>query len=319
MTVLRIALLALLSLCAAQVALADDRSENESVVERARLHFKAGVDYYRDGDFSASLIEFKRAYAAVTNYRVLYNLGQVSQELRDYPEAKRYYEQYLREGGDAIDANRKQEVLTALARLRTRIAALVLSSTAPDAEYFVDDVSVGQGPLDEPVLVGAGRHRVSASAPGRARATEVVEAAGGETIEVRLELPALEVAAPVAKHSAAAGASAAHSTPAADGGSNVALWLGIGTGALAISATVLGVLAAEAGAEYRDALGHKISASQLDQLHDDATGKALATDILLAATLVTGGLTLYFALQDHDTERAHLELGPGRLQLRGAF
>ncbi|HKU38487.1 MAG TPA: PEGA domain-containing protein [Polyangiales bacterium] len=316
----RIVLSVVLVLVAAQRARAEDPVlEPSSGVERARLHFKAGVDYYRDGDYSAALIEFKRAYAASPNYRVLYNLGQVSQELRDYPEAKRYYETYLREGGEGIDAARKQEVGTALVRLRARIAEIVVSSSVEDAEFFVDDVSVGQGPFDEPLLVSAGRRRISASAPGFARATQVIEAAGGETLEVHLELAELTPAAVAAQLPAPAAHSSEELAPAAKSGSSVALWLGLGTGALAISAGVLGYLALEAGKDYREALDHKISASQLDDLHDDAMGKALATDILLAATVVSGGLTLYFALSGGDEERAHLELGPGRLRLRGQF
>src|SRR5262245_23071216 len=84
-------------------------------VDTGRSHFKNGVDYYRDGDLGAALIEFKRAYAAAPNYRLLYNLGQVSHELLDYTNAQAYFQRYLSEGGAEIEAARRQEVETALA------------------------------------------------------------------------------------------------------------------------------------------------------------------------------------------------------------
>jgi tetratricopeptide (TPR) repeat protein len=324
----RVALAALWVLCTAAPVLAEDPpaaasgSDRQSDVERARQHFRAGVDYYRDGDLAASLVEFKRAYATAPNYRVLYNLGQVSQELREYPDAKRYYERYLHEAGDALDASRKQEVAAALLKVRSRIAELMLSSSASDAEYFVDDVSLGRGPFDEPVLVSAGSHRVSASAPGRVRTTQVIDAAGGETLAIQLDLPQIELAQTrEPQPTPAAGGSSPRTDEAGPG---PALWLGISTGVLAAGAGVLSALAARDGADYRAALERKTTPKELDDLHDSATAKALAADILWGATAVTGALTLYFALSDDGSERqpdarARLDLGPGRIDLRGRF
>jgi hypothetical protein len=86
----------------------------------------------------------------------------------------------------------------------------------------------------------------------------------------------------------------------------------------------MSVLAAGDGDEYRDALARKTTPQELDDLHDSAAAKALAADILWVATAVTGGLTLYFALLDDDSERdpearTRLDLGPGSLRLRSAF
>ena len=298
-------------------------SEKVSDVELARQHFRAGVDYYRDGDLSASLVEFKRAYMIAPNFRVLYNLGQVSQELREYPDAKRYYERYLREGADQVDAARKQEVTAALVKVRARIAELVLTSSVADAEYFVDDVSVGKGPLHEPVTVSAGSHRVSASAPGRVRTAKQVDVGGGETLEVELELRPIELAQ-AAEAPPPAAALAESMRPDEKRGPGPALWLGISTGVLVASAGVLSVLAARDGAYYRDTLERKTTPAELEDLHDRAAAKALAADILFAAAAVTGGLTIYFALSDDSAEdkpeaQARLDLGPGSLQVSGAF
>ena len=290
------------------------RAEDEDV-DTGRSHFKAGVDYYRDGDLNTALIEFKRAYAAAPNYRLLYNLGQVSHELRDYTEAQRYFQRYLREGAGEIEPARKQEVELALAKIAGRIASVVVSCNLANAEIFVDDESVGKSPMGEPVRVSAGTRRISAAISGRPRVTQVIEAAGGDTIVVKLEFPPAPAVASAAQHPA--------TQPVEESsGLSPAVWIGIGTGALAVGAGVMAILAAQDSAAYQDALDRPTSANELKELHDSATTKALVTDILLGATVVGAAATVWVALDSGSEERepsAQLSIGAGSVSFRGRF
>jgi tetratricopeptide (TPR) repeat protein len=300
---------------AAQPAASPDAPD----VDAARTHFKLGIDSYRDSDLPTALIEFKRAYAASPNYRLLYNLGQVCQELRDYPEAERYFKQYLRDGAGEIDTARKQQVETELAKVKLRIASLVLTTNIENAEWFVDDVPSGHAPLADVVRISAGRHRIAAVGSGGARATKVVDAAGGETqvIEVTFT-PAANAALPAAAQSN----QVASAAPAQK--SSAALWMGIGTGALAVGAGVMGYLAYRDSANYQDALKRPTTPAELDSLAQGAKTKAIVTDVLLGATVVGAALTLYFVLDsgdERDPQSAHasLRVGPGALQLTQKF
>ena len=297
-----------------QRASAEDDESGD--VDTGRSHFKRGVDYYRDGDLPAAMIEFKRAYAAAPNYRLLYNLGQVSHEMRDYTEAQRYLQQYLREGGDEIDGPRRQEVELMLAKIAGRIASVIVNCNLSGAELFVDDVSVGKSPMGEPVRVSAGTRRISAAINGRPRVTQVVEAVGGDTLVVKLEFPP-------APREAAVAANASAQTAPADSSLSPAVWVGIGTGALAVGTGVMAFLAYSDASDYREALDRKTTASELDSLHDSAKTKALVTDILLGATVVAGAATVWLAMQDgDDTERApsaRLSIGAGSATLSGSF
>jgi len=303
--------------CIPTAAVAQAVEGSDSDVDSARSRFKAGVDYYRDGDLNAALIEFKRAYGAAPNYRILYNLGQVSRELRDYTESERYFQRYLEEGGAEIEPARKLEIEGELAKLKSRIGAVALSSNVPNAEFFVDDVSVGRALPNEPVRVSAGTRRISAAAPGRARVTKVVEAAGGETLRVNLDLPLLST--PTAP--GIAGKAAAEKS-----GVSSALVLGIGTGVLAVGTGVMAYLAYSAQQDYKDELHKQTTASELDDLRSDAKTKALVSDILLGATVVSGVATVVFALRGSGEDKArvnkggtHLSMGPGSLHLSGQF
>jgi hypothetical protein len=304
---------------------AQDKTPSDSDIEAGRSHFKTGVDFYRDGDLSAALIEFKRAYAAAPNYRLLYNLGHVSYELREYVDAQRYLRRYLQEGGSEIEPARRQESEGLLAKLTGRIATLVLSSNVAGAEIFVDDVSVGHSPLSEPLAVSAGTRRLTAAVEGRPRVTRVLEAGGGDRLVVALEFPVEHDDRVTTSPPPAAASSSA---------SSAAVWLGIGSGALAVGAGVMAYLAYSDGSNYREALGRKTTAHELDTLHDRATTKALVTDILLGAAVVTTVITLVVALQGGRSEerptstaakqRPHagaleLSLGARSLGLRGHF
>lgn len=309
----------LLILLLAGVSRVHAQADASGDVEAGRSHFDRGVEYVEDGDLRGALIEFKRAYAISPNYRVLYNLGQVCNELREYTEAQRYLQRYLTDGAGEIEPARKREVESQLAKLNGRIATLVLSTNIQGAELFVDNVSVGKSPLTEPVRVSVGTRIVSAAFSGRPRVSQVVEAAGGDTLAVRLEFTANsheDVQHPAQR---SAGQDSAKSD-----GPGPALWLGIGTGALAVGAGVMAYLANQDASKYHDAVNRKTTARELDILDERASTKALVTDILLGATVVAAATTLVFVLHSGDDEpseraRTELRIGLGSLQVTGRY
>ena len=302
--------------CVSRVQAQTDESGD---VEAGRSHFDRGVEYVEDGDLRGALIEFKRAYAISPNYRVLYNLGQVCNELREYTEAQRYLQRYLTDGAGEVEPARKREVEATLAKLNGRIANLVIATNLQGAELYVDNVSVGKSPLSEPIRVSVGTRIVSATISGRPRVSQVVEAAGGDTLAVRLEFTANahdDVQHPAQRSSAQSGAKSSGTGPA--------LWLGIGTGALAVGAGVMAYLANQDASKYHDAVERKTTKRELDELDKRASTKALVTDILLGATVIAAATTLVFVLQSDDDNtsdraRAELRVGPGSLQISGRY
>src|SRR6185369_3894831 len=119
--------------------------------------------FYKDHDFVAAMVEFKRAYELVPNYVVLYNIGQTARELKDYAAALTAYERYLRDGGAKVLAPRKKEVQGAIDELKKKVGAIKITTNVDGAEVLVDDVSVGKTPLADPVVVNVGRRKLSAT------------------------------------------------------------------------------------------------------------------------------------------------------------
>ena len=115
------ALIAVAALLAAGAARADPKSDEAS------QRFKSGVAFYKDHDFVAAMVEFKRAYELVPNYVVLYNIGQTARELKDYAAALTAYERYLRDGGAKVLAPRKKEVQGAIDELKKKVGAIKIT------------------------------------------------------------------------------------------------------------------------------------------------------------------------------------------------
>jgi len=279
--------------------------ESETTL-RAREHFKKGVDYYAEGDLTAAMVELKRAYEIEPSFRLLYNLAQVAYEQRDYAAAERYFKDYLDQGKTQIEIERRIEVERELERLKGRVADIYLRTNVGGAQLFIDDHPIGTEPMEKPVRVSVGRRTMRAELPGRAPATRVVEVVGGEPQRIELSF-----AAPV---------DLTYEEPAADSGPSAALFTGIATGVLALGTTGMAIWTASEQSEYDDAVDRETSRAELDDLSDSVQQKALITDVLLGATIVTGTITLILALTDDAPEEraasSALTFGPSSIGAR---
>jgi len=156
--------------------------------DEAKSRFLKGLDLFKEGDYQAALIEFRRANELAPNYNVLYNIGQVYFQLTDYPNALMSLERYLKEGGDQVSAKRREEVQKDIDKLRARIANLDITTNVPEVDIAIDDISQGRTPFQKPLMVGAGRHRITASKEGFRSVTKVIEVAGADSLKIPLEL-----------------------------------------------------------------------------------------------------------------------------------
>jgi hypothetical protein len=312
-----------------------------SVADEAGARFRRGVELFKEADFRAALIEFRRAYQLAPNYRVLYNIGQAHLELQDYAGALRAFERYLNEGGAQVPAARRAAVEAEIQKLQSRVARIEIITSVAGAEIRVDDDVVGTSPLAQPVMVSAGRRKISAEKIGAPAATRTVDVAGGDrtTVALRIEAgaQAADVApAPVSPRPSGApsaaepqgGARGRDEALPRDGGARSIPWIGWGaTGALAAGAVVTGLLALRA----KDDLTQKQNTFPGDpSALGDAKTKlrtfAVTSDILTGAAVVVGVTSLYFTL----TSRRHgapveaslaprVTVGIGHIQVDGRF
>ncbi len=279
--------------------------------DEASHRFKRGVAFYKDKDFTAALVEFKRAYELSPNYNVLFNLGQTARELKDYAAALTAFERYLKDGGAKITAARHKEVSAAVDELRHKVGTLKVTASVPGAEITVDDVVVGVSPLASPVVVNAGRRKLGAQASGYTPAQRVVDVAATEETAVSLDLPKIDVSGPRVEP-----------PPPPKAGPPLAAWVTLSvTGAGVVAAIVTGSIAVSAHSTLNHDLGtFPGNAQSIADAQSRTRTFAVTTDVLIgitaAAAVATGAL---FFVVPRLTEKAAVGVSPGGVVVRGAF
>lgn len=297
------------------------KGEKGGASDEGRDHFNRGVALFREGDYRAALAEFRRAYELSHNYRALYNIGQTEFEVQDYAGARSSFQRYLAEGGAEIEAGRRAEVEADIKKLAARVARIEIKTNTEGADILVDDVVIGQAPLREPLLVSAGRRKITVQKGALPPATRFVELAGGDASSVTLDLAAAEPPARVVVAPAPAAPSPA---PAP---SRTGLWLSLaGTGALTAGAVVTGILALGAHSDAEAKLGTRgVKAADIEAAHSKTATLALVTDVLGGAAIVMGGVTIVLAATsgksrvDEAKPAAALLLSPRGALLTGRF
>ncbi|NLE85442.1 MAG: PEGA domain-containing protein [Myxococcales bacterium] len=302
------------------------RTEPSAEVRKeASERFQRGMRLYAEGEHNLALIEFERAYQLVSDYRGLYNIAQVAISLGRFARARVALETYLAEGKDQLPEKRKQEVEADLEMLRGRTAHLSIRVEPTGAEVLVDDVVVGTSPLEAPLLLDAGEHRVVVRKPRYVPQTQRVVLAGAEEIPLEVTLVPEETEQPVVivRDPDPPVVRPPPPTPVPDVGSpgiDPASIAWTSAAALAGGALVTGIVGLTAANEHAELMGRPdVSIAERDRLASKANDFFLATDILVASAAVAAGVGLYFTLIENGKEKPEARRAAGRsLELRAA-
>jgi hypothetical protein len=326
--------------------MAQQPAPTKEQTKEAGTRFKKGLDLFKDGDYQAALIEFRRAYELAPNYNVLYNIGQVYFQLQDYPNALTALQRYIAEGGKSIPSSRHADVDRDIEKLLARVANFEIVTTVPDADITIDDIAVGKSPLAKPILVSAGKHKIAISKAGFTATTKIIEIASSETQKVPIDPVKIEVAPPpppIAPPPETGTVTVPPTEPppppTPPPPTRSVPWAGIAiTGGLTIGATVMGILALGASSSLATERANPTATrSSLDSAHDKTVAYALVTDILAGGAIIGFGVTLYVGLREPKKDSAtppttapapapatsfttvRVGMGPGGVQLLGTF
>lgn len=307
------ALVALTLLTVAAAASADAADE-------AKARFGRGVELYKEGDYRAALIEFRRAHELAPNYKVLFNIGQANLELSDYAGALTAFRRYLDEGKAEVPADKRKVVEAELRKLESRVARVTIKADVDGAEIAVDDVVVGKTPLAEAVLVSAGRRRISLARAGLPVTSKLVDLAGGDKPTITFEgaAGATAIAAPPPAPSFTA-LLAAPPPPPPPARSNTPVWIGLTfTGAFTVGAGVWAGLAYSAKGDLDDQLDRVPgNPASIGSARDKVKRLSLIADGMGIAAVVSGGITTYLALRPAATTT--VGVGPTSVSFATSF
>ena len=270
---------------AAVAASSVSTSAHADTSDQVNALFKKGVDFYKEADFRAALVEFRRAYDVSNHdYRVLYNVAQCEYQLTNYVGALNAFEKYLADGGSQVKDEKRGEVLSEIAKLKGRVGLVTFKVDPTTAKITVDGEAVAK--VGEAVKLNPGSHRVEASETGFDRTTESVEVGSGDVRTVELKLKKAVSSAPLA-------------TGTTDGPSWTGPIVGFAiTGGLAVGTVVFGVLASGKSSDLTAA--KKLpnpSPASLKSLDSSVGTFAIVTDVFLGATVVAAGISTYLTIR----------------------
>ncbi|MBC8132628.1 MAG: hypothetical protein H7X95_06575 [Deltaproteobacteria bacterium] len=286
-------------------------------IEEAQSRFKRGVELHAEGDFSGALVELTRTYELAPNFRILFNLGQISYQRRDYAGAVEHFSRYLNEGGDQIPPSRRLEIEGDLIKLRQRVGYVGIQVADSGFDVIIDDADKGPTPLPTPVLLNVGRHRIELVAASGERQVRIVDLPGGQTLWLKFKppVPQLNERSATAAFAARKPASTSalrddpptpptppvrsrRSTEKQDdpaGQRRWAPWLAWAlTAACAGGAAVTGSMAMSHSFELQRKIdSYPVSQRELDSIRQREHEFALATDGLMLGTAVLSAIALY--------------------------
>ncbi len=169
------------ALALARPAAADDTADE------ADLKFRLGAEAYQRGDFRGALEHFLVSNRLVANRNVIYNIARCYEELKQFPEAYRYFTLALKE---ETEKDTRARIERSLASIKQYVAVLEIESQPPGATVFIERRDLGpRGNTPTALGLKPAAYVVLAELPGYYPArVEVPAVAAGQSQRVSLKL-----------------------------------------------------------------------------------------------------------------------------------
>ena len=137
----------------------------ESLAGDAKTEYEAARLLVADGDYAGAGTKFKRAHELSGDPRLLWNMAVCEKELRHYARATKLVERYLAEGGDRLTAENRRSATETRDALRDFYSLVTVTGLPADAILRVDGVEVARAPLEGPLPIDLGNHRLRVEHP----------------------------------------------------------------------------------------------------------------------------------------------------------
>ncbi len=336
-------MLATVGLCSSVAA------EEVKVTERALQHFKAGVAYLHDPEgprYEDAYREFQLVLAESRTAKTLYNAGLCAFHLERDREAILFWTEFLATAGSDIDPNVRAQAAQDLAALKRSLVTVHLK-VSPTQATIVDEriptngravLNRYQG-VDGSFALGVhpGHHRIRAELPSAISETWEFDGVAGA--ELRHDFKLKRVAAPAGGTTEPSPMTSTTTTATSPSGvanpSNgeqripPGVYVGVAaTGALAVGATVVGVLALSNHTEFDRNNGGQ-QQDRAGDLRRTGLQLNLLTDVLIGAAALAAGGTAYLYFSQRKTPGRSLHTGvrirpvverdEGWIQVSGSF
>ena len=289
-----------------------DPSSDSEATEYARV-IQDAVERFRVRDFSGARELFQTAHGLAPSARTLRGMGLSDFESGHYAAAVAELEAALAETRKPLDQQQRIEVQAVIAHARGFVGALEIQVTPETAVVKLDGVPLSGRSFQ----LDAGEHVLHASAPGYTDAEERVRVIPADLTRTVLTLAPAEATSPTPLAS-----------ESVDSTQQTAAYIvgGIGVAGV-ITGSIFGVrsiLKHDESDRFCGKDGVCIHERGVTAMNEARTAGDVATVAFIAGGVALGAATvLLLTATSSDAERdqavTQLMIGPGSVQLRGAF
>lgn len=159
-----------------------------SPIDAYKLHMENGVKLFEDRNYDAARAEFRAAYDARPRANPLINIALAYKAEFKYPKAIEALEKALAQHQDTMSTGDIKAAEGELKDMRALLARVTIVVSPAGAMVAVDGEPLSAAALEQPVPLGPGTHRITASAEGFASIEQRLTVASGEASEVALTL-----------------------------------------------------------------------------------------------------------------------------------
>lgn len=277
---------------------AESPSGKVVITDKARAHFKAGVNLLQDPDgarYEEAYAQFKAAYAESPSWKILNNFGITAMKLEKDGEAIDAFRGYLEGGGEELTEEERAQTTRDLETLEASVVTVTIKTT-PEGVRLIDQRTGNRGGLvvnhytvddgEVQLRIRPGSHKITAKLNGYEDAVWEFNATAASSHEHSFLLE---------KPQAAAATGTGGSGPRDSGAFThrpvpVSVWIGAGvTGALLGGAVGTGIVALGKNTEFDDA--NQEGDAERDDLRNQVKTFNLVTDILIGGAVVSGIVT----------------------------
>jgi hypothetical protein len=219
---------------------------------RAQATLREGNIALEQGHPEEALAKFTEAYRLFPSPKIHYNIGQAHSLIPGH-EAQAYEAmlRFLIEAKDA-DSNLRAAAESLRTQLKPKVGMLTVVAEPADADLLIDDVDIGKTSREAVTVLGIGTHRLALRKDAVVSGAQTIRIAGGDSMEVRLQLvpPSAPLATLPTAPAAASNAAAAPGTNILQAGTattNHDYWtwrheVGAGLAVLGLASLVFGVV-----------------------------------------------------------------------------
>jgi tetratricopeptide (TPR) repeat protein len=163
----------------------------------AKKHFEAGLELMQSEEFSAAAVEFEESERIYETKSAMLNLASCYKALRRYDEALAALSRLEQRFKAALDQEMQQAVLELRSSILSSTGTLVVEVESAGASVLIDGAEVGTSPLQGPVRLAPGEHRLEVIGEGMTPHRENVRLLSGQQQRRSVSLvPAPQTPAP---------------------------------------------------------------------------------------------------------------------------